>query len=412
MGIAQPSPPASAMQTPPHFASALSTQPDSVTAEREVTDAVLEGLQGRSPDLVAVFVTHHHGPALEELGQRLARDLGTEVVIGCTGESIIGPGREIEGSSALSVWAACLPGTAVRPFRMQSVAGTGGTHEFSGQPVIEEQESASLLLFGDPFSFPMDEYLKLLNRDFPGVPAVGGMASGGQGPGQNLLITEQGLVSEGALGLVLEGAVEVRSVVSQGCRPVGKPWVVTACEEHMIKRLGGKPALEVLMETLREIDPSEQNLFKRQPFIGLAMDPTKSSFDRSDFLVRTILGFQPQERAIAVADLLRRGQTIQFLVRDAASASEDLELLLHAQAGGALPADADPHSAGALIFSCNGRGSRMFDRPHHDVTQVAEALHTELPVAGFFAMGEIGPVGAENYLHGFTASVAVFRQRA
>ncbi len=402
---------ASPQDASPHFASALSTAADSAVAEREVTERLIEDLGGRAPDLVVVFVTHHHGAALEELGPRLAERLATDVVVGCTGESVIGAGREIEGSPGLSVWAASLPGTAVRPFQIRGEQ-RASEHAFHGGPRIEDRERASLLLLGDPFSFPMDEYLKHLNENFEGVRAVGGMASGGQGPGQNLLITEQGLVAEGALGVVLEGAIEVRTVVSQGCRPVGRPWVVTSCEEHMLHKLGGKPALDALMETLRAIEHDQQNAFKHQPFIGLAMDATKSSFEREDFLVRGILGFQPQERAIAVAEVLRRGQTVQFLVRDASSASEDLEQLLRARAGGALGEGAGAHTAGALIFSCNGRGSRMFETPDHDVSRVTGALHADLPVAGFFAMGEIGPVGPHNYLHGFTASVAVFRARA
>ena len=395
----------------PHFASSLSVAQDSNAALDEAIAGLLAGLGGRSADLVTVFVSHHHGAAIEELGPRLALATGAPTVAGCTGESIIGGRREIESAPALSVWAAVLPETDVRPFRVSAQTSGERAPTFEGAPEISAPERASIVLFGDPFSFPMDDYLKHLNREWPGVLAVGGMASGGHGPGQNLMITEDGILAEGALGVVLEGAIEVRSVVSQGCRPVGRPWVVTACEEHMLQKLGGRPALEVLMETLRDIEPSEQALFKRQPFVGLAMDATKSSFERGDFLVRGILGFQPQERAIAVAEVLRRGQTIQFLVRDAASASEDFEQLLRSQGRGALVPGADPQRTGALLFSCNGRGKHMFDVPSHDARCVSDALHAELPLAGFFAMGEIGPVGRANYLHGFTASLAVFRAR-
>jgi small ligand-binding sensory domain FIST len=235
------------------------------------------------------------------------------------------------------------------------------------------------------------------------------MASGGMGPGQNLLLTQDGLRVGGAWGVVLEGAIEVRSVVSQGCRPVGKPWVVTGCQEHLLQKLGGRAAVEVLMETLQALSATDQKLFQSQPFVGLAIDPAKSTFERGDFLVRQIIGLQAKEKAIAVNDVPRRGMTMQFLVRDADSASEDLALLMKSQGGGAV--ESAPHSAGALIFSCNGRGSRMFATPDHDVTRVRQALEADVPVAGFFAMGEIGPVGKRNFLHGYTASVAVFRPR-
>ncbi|NUP98117.1 MAG: FIST C-terminal domain-containing protein [Planctomycetaceae bacterium] len=305
------------------------------------------------------------------------------------------------------MWCAELPGVELRPFRATARAEGDKLH-FSAVPDIGDRSRASVLLFGDPYSFPMDEYLKRLNTNLPGVPAVGGMASGGMGPGQNLLISKDGIEAQGALGVVLEGAIELRSVVSQGCRPIGRPWVVTACEEHLIGKLGGRPALDVLMETMTALEPEEQKLFQRGPFVGLAIDAAKSQFTRGDFLVRNVLGLSRDERAIAVSDILRRGQTVQFLVRDAASATEDLTQLMASAATGGTAA---PDSCGALLFSCNGRGSRMFQRVDHDLRCVRTGLEAAVPIAGFFAQGEIGPVGGRNFLHGYTASVAVFRAR-
>ena len=166
------------------------------------------------------------------------------------------------------------------------------------------------------------------------------------------------------------------------------------------------------METVQDLEDPDRDLFQRAPFVGLAIDPTKSVFERGDFLVRGIVGLQPEERSLAIADLPRRGMTVQFLVRDAQSAGDDLEALMRSQGGGAIGAPGSAASAGALLFSCNGRGSRMFDTPDHDVRRVRAGLAAEVPVAGFFAMGEIGPIGGRNFLHGFTASVAVFRPRA
>lgn len=403
---------ASSPEDTPRFAAALSVDPQSAKAEEQVVARIAEGLGGRRPDLLTVFVSHHHGSAIESLGPRLAAATGAPLVIGCTGEGIIGGRREVEQESALSLWAACLPGSTLRPFHATAEAGEDERPSFSGLPDVREPGQASLLMLADPFSFPTDEYLRRLNEEFPGVPAVGGMASGGMGPGQNLLINEGGLVYEGAVGVVLEGGVEVRSVVSQGCRPVGKPWVVTAADGHLVQKLGGKPAWDVLHETMAGLDERDRELFRGAPFVGLAIDPTKSSFERGDFLVRGIVGVQNEEKAIAIADLPRRGTTLQFLVRDADSAGEDLDALMRTQGGGPLAPGADGSSVGALLFSCNGRGSRMFETPDHDIGHVREGLAPEAPVAGFFAMGEIGPVGGRNFLHGFTASVAVFRPRS
>lgn len=402
-----PGPTGPLMPSMPRFAAALSVDPNAAAAEEQVTSRIVDALSGRRADLCVVFVSHHYGSAIEELGPRLAKATGARVVIGCTGESIIGGEREVEREPALSVWCAELPGVELRPFRVTARADGDQIH-FSAVPDIGDSSRASVLLFGDPYSFPMDEYLKRLNANFPGVPAVGGMASGGMGPGQNLLISKDGIEAQGAHGVVLEGAIELRSVVSQGCRPIGRPWVVTACEEHLIGKLGGRPALDVLMETMTALAPEEQKLFQRGPFVGLAIDSAKSQFTRGDFLVRNVLGLSRDERAIAVSDILRRGHTVQFLVRDATSATEDLTQLMASAATGEV---ADPGSCGALLFTCNGRGSRMFQGADHDLRCVRTGLEANVPVAGFFAQGEIGPVGGRNFLHGYTASVAVFRAR-
>lgn len=404
MSTPPPSPPERA-----RFASALSTHPTSATAEDQVLGRLAERLDGRTPDLLVAFVSHHHGSAIEELGPRLAVRSGARHVIGCTGESIIGPTREIEHEPALAVWAACLPETYLRPFRITVEADAEGRAVFSSQPDVRDPARASMLVLADPFSFPMDDFLKRLNADLPGVPAVGGMASGGMGPGQNVLFDEEGRLDEGALGVVIEGATELVSVVSQGCRPVGRPWVVTQSTGQLVQKLSGKPAIDILMATLEELPPADRKLFERAPFVGLAIDPTKSSFERGDFLVRGIVGLQAEERALAIGDLPRRGTTLQFLVRDADSASEDLGELMRARALG--DAANSGGEVGALLFSCNGRGTNMFDGPDHDVSAVRAALAPDSPVAGFFAMGEVGPVGGRNFLHGFTASVALFRTR-
>jgi small ligand-binding sensory domain FIST len=390
------------------FASSLSLEKDSPAAVRgALADLELE-LDGATPDLLLAFATHHHGPALEDLGPRLARTLGARHVAGCTAESVIGGTREVEGRPGLALWAASLPGAEVRTFEISAHAGDDDPHCFTGLPPIGESERTSLLLFADPYTFPIDPFLSALNERFPGVPAMGGMASGAMGPGQSLFFTRDGVRDSGLIGVVVEGGVELLSVVSQGCRPVGKHWVITDCEQNQIKKLGGRPALEVLLETLEELTPEDQRLLQNAPFVGLAIDPARRTFKRGDFLVRGIMGLHERERSIAVADYVRRGQTVQLLVRDAASAGEDLRQLMR-ESCGAPCEGADDRSSGVLIFSCNGRGCRMFSAPHHDVSCVRASLAGQPPIAGFFAAGEIGPIGRRNFLHGFTASVAVFR---
>jgi small ligand-binding sensory domain FIST len=394
----------------PLFSSALSREAESKLAIEGATRDLIHGLHGYKPDLVCAFVSHHHGSAIEHLGQELLHRTGARHVLGCTGESIVGPTVEVEGGPALALWAGVLPRTEVRPFSVEVEQSEKGELSFSRLPEVQDKARASVLLLADPFAFPASQYLELVNTELPGVECIGGMASGGSGPGQNLLFGERGLAESGAIGVVIEGEVEVRAIVSQGCRPVGKPWVVTGCREHFVLKLGAKKAVEALMETMGSISEGERELFSRQPFLGLAIDPRKSSFTRGDFLVRGLMGLDPQQGAIAVGDSsIRVGMTVQFLVRDAQSAGEDLvHLMRERSVGGARKAE----SQGALLFSCNGRGTRMFGSANHDIGCVQSAFVQPVPAAGFFAAGEIGPVGGRNFVHGFTASVALFRARA
>jgi small ligand-binding sensory domain FIST len=151
-----------------------------------------------------------------------------------------------------------------------------------------------------------------------------------------------------------------------------------------------------------ELDEHERVLVSHGLLLGRVIDEYKTEFGRGDFLVRSVTGLDPQSGAIAVGDEIGVGSTVQFHVRDASSAREDLEMRLSDlkhSLGSKRP-------TGALLFTCNGRGSRMFGTPGHDATVVSEAL--QVPLAGFFAAGELGPIGGKNFVHGFTASLALF----
>ena len=381
---------------------AISTQTDAEQAAREACRAAMDQL--RAPvDLAFVFVSHFHAPHLEFIADILADTLQTVNVLGCTGESIVGNGVEVEEGPALSVWIAHLPGTTIETMRLTfEQTPDGGT--FVGWPesfIDPWPEECSLLLLADPFSFPADALLERLNEDQPGVPVIGGMASGGYQPHSHGLFWRDQVVSSGAVAARLHGGVKVRSVVSQGCRPIGKPLVITKAERNLVQTLGGQPALRRLSDIFPRLSPQEQQLARSGLHLGRVTSEYREQFQRGDFLVRNVIGVDPDSGAIAIGDYFRAGQTVQFHVRDEASADEDLRELL-AQAG-----EASPSPVGALLFTCNGRGTRLFSTPNHDAAAI-ERQFAGLPVAGFFAQGELGPVSRQNYLHGFTASVALF----
>lgn len=398
----------SARTVAPRFASALSTQASVDAAFGEAGARVRASLQGERPDLVVAFASNALAGDREGLGRRCRAELGAEVVLGCGARGVLGDDVEHESGPALSLWAACLPGTAVRPFEVEVARDDELDAVFHGLPEVQDPARAGILVLPDPFAFPAVDWIAAIEDRLPGVPVVGGLAVPDQGGERALLLKADGPSKAGAVGVVIEGDVEIATAVSQGCRPVGRPWVVTACDENMVLKLSGRPALEVLMEMLANLPQPEREALQRGPFIGLAVDARKSVFDRGDFLARGLMGIDKQRGGLAVADpSLRSGMSVQFLVRDPASAGEDLE---HAvSSSGRARAGAE---SGALVFTCNGRGRRMFGEANHDAHHLRHALGEGTPVAGFFALGEIGPIGGRNFVHGFTASTAILRARA
>jgi small ligand-binding sensory domain FIST len=377
---------------------AVSTAPDHQRALDEVVPALLEQLRV-PPDLVVCFFSMDHADAAAGIALSLSERTGTSAIIGCTAEGVIGGRRELEGTPALSVWAASLPGVDVRPFALRVLQLDDG-FGIAGWPAFEPEERASVLLLADPFTFPADSFLERLNEEQAGLPVIGGMVSGALEPGRHRLLHGTEVLEGGAVGAALVGPVEVRAVVSQGCRPVGAPFAVTSGEGNVVHELGGRPAIDRLRQMLAALDPRDHELLRGGGLqVGQVIDEHKASFDRGDFLVRGLIGADPETGSIAVADTVEVGQTMQFHVRDAAAAHEDLELLL-----GPVPGW---RPRGVLLFSCNGRGRRFFGEPDHDAARVAAATG-EAPLAGFFAQGELGPVGGRNFLHTFTASMAVF----
>lgn len=398
----------------PKFASALSTRPELPAATAEACRLALEGLgdDGRV-DLAIFFVSPQYGDALAGLGAQIKQRTGAALVAGCTGESIVGGAREVEGEPALALWLARLPGVDLVPMHLElEQTPEGGTIVgWSDRLPPRWPADSGMLLLGEPFSFPADLLLERLNEDQPGVPVMGGMASGGWTAGQNRLFLDDQMFASGAVAIWLHGAIRLRSVVSQGCRPIGRHFVVTKAERNVIFELSGQPALKQLAEIFQTLSPEEQQLARNGLHVGRVINEYQDEFRRGDFLVRNVLGVDSSTGAIAIGDFVRAGQTVQFHLRDAASADEDLRELLNEAAPNAdATADASAGSRGALLFTCNGRGTRLFDAPHHDAGALQSALG-DVPVAGFFAQGEAGPVGGKNFLHGFTASVALFEPK-
>jgi small ligand-binding sensory domain FIST len=381
------------------FAAALSEHPVTVEATAEVVGEVLDHV-GPEPDLVALFVSAAHVAHLADIVGTVHAALDPGTVVGTTASSVLARDREVEDQPGLALWAGTPgPVEAVRLVAVRTPEGTllqGLDHESVAR-------SSTLILMADPLSFPVDDVVEMLAAEAPHLRVVGGMASAGLAPGANRFVIGAGgnvpeVHTDGAVGVLLGPDQVVTTVVSQGCRPIGDPFVVTRAERNVIEEIGGSPALSRLDELFGRLGEEDRTLIQQGLHIGRVIDEHKPDFGRGDFLVRNVIGADRGTGAIAIGDVVPVGATVQFHVRDAASADEDLHSLL-----------ATVQGDGALVFTCNGRGTRLFGRPDHDAEAVAGVVGGA--AAGMFCAGEIGPVGRRSFVHGFTASLAVFHER-
>ena len=379
-------------------AAALSTKSDSEAALREVVDRLYEGFAGEQADLALVFASIHHADVLGRLGAELtARGLGRHV-LGCTGETIIGEDREVEGDPALSAWAIRLPGAELKPIRIDSSDdGLDTLQGFTDGP-------DSILLLGDPFSFVPDPWLQKLGALAPGIRVIGGMASASHVPRENRLLLDGQVFEDGAVGMVLGGEVSIRTLVSQGCRPIGRPMIVTRVDRNLIRELGRRPCLEVLREIFEELTEDDQERVQSGLHIGRVINEYQENFRRGDFLVRNVMG--ADDSGGDRHHRPRPGRPDRPVPRpgrrDRRRGPEE---------PGRLRTPRPPQRPGRrgppLQLQRPGDPPLPRTRPRRGRPP---RRFGPIPVAGFFAMGEIGPVGGQNFVHGYTASVVLFEE--
>lgn len=381
------------------FGDGLAAGPDLRAAAREAVDRALEPL-GSAPDLLAAFVSGPDADAIGDLAPLLAERSGARHVLGCSASGVLGAGRGVRGeptdapSPAISVWAAVLPQTRLRVFHLEVMRTENGL-AVVGMPDRQADEQVGLL-FADPYSFPLDSFVSRSNDALPGLSLLGGMAAGPAGPGSTRLFLDGRAVDRGAVGALFRGG-QLRTMVSQGCRPIGQDMVVTKVDGNVLLELAGVPALTKLREAMAELSDADQERFRVGPRIGLAMDEYVEERAHGDFVVRPVVGIDDAREAVAVGEVVELGRTVRFHLQDAAAARADLLGRL---------AEVGP-AGGALVTSCAARGSAMFGNDDVDAMAIRTVLGAS-GVAGFFGGGELGPVGGRNYLHGLTASVLAF----
>jgi len=358
-------------------------------------------------DLLVVFAGAAYRAFYTEIVQELYHKSGAKVLVGCSGQGIIGQEQEIEKQAALSVLALELPGAELRPVVITNeILQNSSVVSLPEQFGIQPNEVNAWVLLADPFHLDAELLLKTLTEYYPGRPLIGGMASASPRLRQTYLFLNDKILTEGAIALAVGGKYTLQPVVSQGATPIGEAWMVTQAEKNLIYSISGRPAFEVLLDTIKDLPPDLLEKARRNLLVGLAVDEYKSDFGRGDYIIRSLMGADQKSGIIALNDFPRVGQTIQFQLRDAEAADEDLRELLAATKTKL----GDNKPLAGVLFSCNGRGLNMFPELDHDAKGIAEQLGP-MPLAGFFCNGEIGPIGPQPFLHGFTASLALFVEK-
>lgn len=368
------------------YGSGLSTHPEPAVAVAEAIGTVLEAV-GEAPDLAVVLASGSMCGHLSDAMEAVHALIQPTVALAGTAAGVLGGAEEIESGDAITVWAGRTG--PVTPCRFEIIPGAAPVA--AGLPA-DLADGSMLMVLADPYSFPVEALIGQLEADHPSVQLAGGLVSAGQN--ENQIWLDDTEFRDGAVGVVLPPGT-ANPVVSQGCRPIGRPWTVTGGEGQFIAELGGAPALDRVNEMVADLSPRDRLCASQGLHLGMVANEVSEQFERGDFLIRGVLGADRAKGSIAVGAEVIVGQTVQFQVRDAESAHDDLVELLP-----------DDRSSGALVFTCNGRGSHMFAEPNHDAALVSEA--TNGGVAGMFCAGELGPIGTINAVHGFTATVLLF----
>jgi small ligand-binding sensory domain FIST len=327
------------------------------------------------------------------------------LLAGCSSQGLIVGSQELEQNAGLTLGLYWLPEGQLKGFHItqEQVEEANGPGYWRLETGIEPEQTNGWLAFIDPFHLDSETWLRTWNEAYAPLPVLGGLASGDLNEQLTQVYLNGDVFEEGAVVISVGGEVKLTGVISQGCTPIGNTWTLTKVEQNIIHEIGNRPAYQVLAETFNELSAEEQNKARGNLFIGLVVNEYLDEFHRGDFLIRNLLGADARSGSIAVGALPRLGQTIQFQRRSAAAATEDMNELLHRAKSGLAGATI----YGGCLCSCNGRGTGLFGQPHHDARMVQQQLGP-LGLTGFFCNGEIGPVGEKNFLHGYTASLALF----
>ncbi len=392
------------------WTSAISEQPVLEDAIAECGAAIKKSVGGEPPDLAVAFISPHYEGSYDSVAGLMAESLGAKHVFGCSGGGVIGNGLEIEQRAGVSITAAVLPDVTINPFHLQvgQVPDLdAGPDKWETMVGVDAGREPHFVMLADPYSFPVQDLLMGMDFAFPNATKIGGLASGAARQGGNALFLDGEVLRTGAIGLALDGNITVDTVVAQGCRPIGQPMRISKSDRNMLVELDGEPPLSVLRNLFQELSERDQQLLGHSLFLGVVMDELIDDPVQGDFLIRNVVGMDQASGGLAIGEMLKEGQLVQFHLRDADTSSGDLQAVLSRYAD----ENRENDIPGALLFSCLGRGEYLYGKANHDTDLFRDKLG-DVPLGGFFCNGEIGPVSGTTFLHGYTSSFGLFRPKS
>lgn len=377
------------------WASTVATTARLEDAVAEASETLSGELGGEAADVVFAFASEDYAPYLPNLGGEIARRFPGALLFGCAAPGVIGDGREIEHEPALSLTAASLPGVELAAYHL-------GPEPERWSRALASSSGGDLIVLSDPITGGGPALVEFLDAAMPEAIKIGGM-TGAKDAGESSLLVGDRVHRTGSIALSVRGNVDVSCGVAQGCRPIGTPMFVTRHRGPLILELDGKPALRALDGMFAELSSEDRDMARSRLVLGLVMRGGREVYEQGDFLIRELAGVEPETGAVVVAGApIEDNQVLQFHLRDAETSSEELAAVL------------DDHiyaePAGALLFQCRGRGRGLYNRADHDSSVLVDKLGA-VPVGGFFAGGEIGPVGGKTFLHTYTTVFGLFRAK-
>ena len=393
------------------WSSAISEGTTLADAFNECASRLENELGELTPHLLAAFVSPHYAPHYEALTALAAERFGHALLVGCSGGGVIGAATEVENRPGLALTAAHLPDVRLTPFYIQYGSlpdGDAPPDEWGELVRMPIGSDVDFLILADPFSMQGEQLLMGLDYAFPRSAKIGGLASGAHQAGGNALYLDAETYTEGVVGVAFEGDVQIDTVVAQGCRPIGEPMHITSSRRNILMEVDGRTPFEALKEIFLTLNDRDRELAQHSLFLGVVMDELNDDPQLGDFLIRNIVGVDAQRGALAVGEMLKEGQTVQFHLRDSETSSQDLSAMLEQYVSG-LP-EGGRSESGALLFQCLGRGSYLYGMPDHDTNMFTDMVGA-VPLTGFFCNGEIGQVGDATFLHGYTSSFGIFRPK-